>query len=101
MAMASENTSRPQPPDSDRGVRNWPMAERGPKLNNAIRQPHPTTTTGVRQPTRSAAERVVILESPSPRGAQPPRCRKDRHWGAPAQSKVSDGNDLPGAWLAG
>src|SRR5258708_7104270 len=46
MANAIENTSRPQPLANDRGVRNWPAAERGPKVSKPIRQPHRTITAG-------------------------------------------------------
>src|SRR6266700_4969013 len=48
IANAKENTSRPQPLANDRGVRNWPAAERGPKVSLPIRQPHRTTLAGVR-----------------------------------------------------
>ena len=34
----------------DMGVRKKPSEERGPKLKSAIRQPHTTTTAGVRHP---------------------------------------------------
>src|SRR5579883_683491 len=48
-AKAPENTSRPQPLAIDSGVRNWPAAERGPKVSKPIRQPHRTIRPGVRQ----------------------------------------------------
>src|ERR1700674_542147 len=52
MASANENTSRSQWLAMDSGVRNWPTAERGPKLSMAMRQPHKTMTVGVRQDVR-------------------------------------------------
>src|SRR5262245_8719155 len=64
MATASENTSRPQFPDTDSGVRNCPMAERGPKLSKAMRQPQPITKAGVRQLLRAACKVMDIKVSP-------------------------------------
>src|SRR5262245_10603683 len=52
-ALPSEDTSRPPLPATDSGVRNWPIAERGPKLSKAMRQPQPTTKAGVRQLLRA------------------------------------------------
>src|SRR5215475_397981 len=50
MASARAKTSRPHPCADDIGVRNRPSAERGPKPNVLIRQPHTKMTIGVRQP---------------------------------------------------
>src|SRR5215510_8159691 len=50
MASARAKTSRPHPCADDIGVRNRPSAERGPKPNVLIRQPHTRITAGVRQP---------------------------------------------------
>src|SRR5262249_3273203 len=49
IARAQPNTSRPQWYSSDIGLRNWPTAERGPKLSIAMAQPQAMTKTGVRQ----------------------------------------------------
>src|SRR3954468_17534071 len=68
MAMASENTSRPQFPDTDSGVRNCPTAERGPKLIKAMTQPHPTTKAGVRQLLRATCKVMDIKGSPKQDG---------------------------------
>ncbi len=43
MAIASANTSRPQPYSPEIGVRKNPIVARGPKLIIAIRQPAATT----------------------------------------------------------
>src|SRR6266705_1211100 len=97
MASANENTSRPQWPAWDSGVKNWPSDERGPKLNSAIRQPHPMTKAGVRQPTRLAAS--VDIDAP-PRGEGAQKRRRQHRVSPPApQTKVADGNDLTNAWL--
>ena len=48
MAMAKEKVSRPQPRSNDIGVRNWPIAERGPKAMSAMAQPTAIRTIGVR-----------------------------------------------------
>jgi hypothetical protein len=47
---------------SDIGVRNWPTAERGPKLSIAIAQPQQMTTAGVRQDMGRAVEEMVVIE---------------------------------------
>ena len=59
MAKAIENTSRSQWLACDSGARKKPSEERGPKLIKEIRQPHTTTTSGVRQPTALIALAVA------------------------------------------
>src|SRR5262245_41383772 len=100
MAMASENTSRPQFPDTDSGVRNCPTDERRPKLNKAITQPHPTTKAGVRQPARGAAKVMDIKVSPQQDGEcrSSTKCRKHRRSGGVPQTKVADPIDFRRAW---
>src|SRR5215472_4054256 len=61
MARANEKMSRPQPFSTDIGVRNWPTAERGPKLSNAIKHPHKTTTAGVRHTAGRIDISLVVI----------------------------------------
>src|SRR4051812_19598468 len=66
IAMANENTSRPKPSSCVMGWRKKPMAERGPNVRIAIRQPQPMISAGVRQPSDCGCATVVI---PCPSGA--------------------------------
>src|SRR6516164_2729462 len=93
MATAPENTSRPQCPETDNGVRNCPSAERGPKLSRAIRQPHPTTNVGVRQPAQLASG-LDIDATPARKAAQRPAVRINRAQGGVSQTKLPDASDL-------
>src|SRR6185312_9804600 len=61
IATASEKTSRPQPSSCVIGWRKKPNTERGPKPRIAIRQPQPTISTGVRQPSVDGAVEVVVI----------------------------------------
>ena len=61
IAIANENTSRPQPWVTDSGVRNWPSAERGPKASIAITQPQTIRTAGVRQARPGAVVETVDI----------------------------------------
>jgi hypothetical protein len=54
--------SRPHPCVVDRGERNCPSAERGPKLIIAMTQPQMTMTAGVRQLRRLTAGDMVDIE---------------------------------------
>ncbi len=59
--MAKENVSRPQPWPNDIGLRNWPIAERGPKAISAMAQPTAINTAGVRQDwSFGGAETVAV-----------------------------------------
>src|SRR4051794_34651307 len=63
MAIASANTSRPQPFACDSGVRKNPIEERGPKVMTEMQQPHSISTTGVRQVNALViADDVVRME---------------------------------------
>ena len=44
--MAKENVSLPKPKSPRIGNWNWPMAERGPNVTMAMRQPAAITTSG-------------------------------------------------------
>ncbi len=83
MAKADENTSRPQPLANEIGVRNWPAAERGPKVSRPIKQPQSTISAGVRQASSlvalisldcgAAVLMVISFPSLANIGAWPPR----------------------------
>src|SRR5581483_2137670 len=103
IANAMENTSRPQPCANDSGVRNWPTAERGPKLNSAIKQPQKITTAGVRQVSAGdPADDVVVDMMLVPRPARPNvRAVAGEHSvaGPTTQINIADRIDLRRAWL--
>jgi hypothetical protein len=44
-------------------VRNWPTAERGPKLSIAMAQPQAMTTAGVRQEMGRTVEEMVVMSN--------------------------------------
>src|SRR6187549_197094 len=62
MAMAKENVSRPQPRSNDIGVRNCPIAERGPKAISAMAQPTAISTIGVRQEASFTGAGAVVVD---------------------------------------
>ena len=66
MAMANEKVSRPQPCSYDSGVRNWPIAERGPKAMSEIAQPTAISTIGVRHDWSFAGVDAVAVDMSGP-----------------------------------
>src|SRR5581483_8680447 len=102
--MAKENASRPQPRSNDSGVRNWPSAERGPKAISAIAQPMPISTTGVRHGASLAEAGAVTVDMAIPQKRPEvrfPASALNRGSGKPAQTKLADDFDFPGAWTHG
>src|SRR4051812_4336661 len=65
-AIANENASRPQPRSNDSGVRNWPSAERGPNASNAMTQPTPINSRGLRQEAsfEGADAAAIVMKRP-------------------------------------
>src|SRR3954447_12915833 len=62
IAIASANTSRPQPFVCDNGVRKKPSDERGPNVSTAIMQPHSAST--IRQPKEEVTGVIgLVMES--------------------------------------
>src|SRR3954447_25864324 len=59
MAIASANTSRPQPFVLESGVMKKPSDDRGPKLRTEMLHAHSTRTTGVRQVSERAATGLI------------------------------------------
>src|SRR5450631_283702 len=86
------------------GARKKPSEERGPKLIIAIRQPHSTTTIGVRQPRLvadfSAALSDDMTNFQCAKRIEAARTEAERrHSTAQSITNIADPSYLPSAWL--
>src|SRR4051812_6222003 len=68
-AKARAKTSRPQPFADVIGVRNSPKADRGPKPNSEIKQPHKIMTAGVRHVIARVIAEIWLMPVVLVRGA--------------------------------